>query len=304
MLNEKMKAFQDYYNTFSDNDILMYQYVDENIHAEKFINQELVTKCITTQKKNKKIKFDSMTDEDQIIACITVARYLELDYFYDWCKEFGTVNLKLFDKYLVPRYAALIDPFCEDKVDFEKEFAEYKPEIKIGEHHNVWAIKLNYGENMNSVFELENLDKEGLKFLKEKVAIISEFAKRVKEYIEERDLFISKIYNLLDKDHYERRKSSIYLDTAKGNRTQKHLMVDSNIYSTCSVYHDFSISGMSTKIKVIRGTTVVGVICDKEVHFDNIEDIMNNPQFIDLDEIFIAVKYTIEQNYQSIAILD
>ena len=304
MRDEKMKQLYQIYLDNTDKPDVINKFIDENIHAERYITEDYVKQLINKQKERKTASLNSITEEDKVIAATIIGYVLNLRTYEAWCQEIRIYSLKIFDLYLVPRYKALIEPFAEDMVDYEKELIDYKPIIKM--NSDKWSIKLNYRSEYDSIFFVENLDKETLKNIKEKAITCEEFAKKVAEYKEEREEFLSKVYRLIDngKDEYSRHQSSIYLDSSKGDRYKKHFMIDAPLYGSCSAEHAFNITGMKIKVKLISGSTVIAMICDREIRFDDYEAIESSPQFFDLDEVYAAIKWTIDNNCQTVALLD
>ena len=193
MRDEKMKQLYQIYLDNTDKPDIINKFIDENIHAERYITEDYVKQLINKQKERKTASLNSITEEDKVIAAAVIGYVLNLRTYEAWCQETKIYSLKIFDLYLVPKYKALIEPFAEDMVDYEKELIDYKPIIKM--NSDKWSIKLNYGSEYNSVFFVENLDKETLKNIKEKATTCEEFAKKVAEYKEEREEFLSKYGN-------------------------------------------------------------------------------------------------------------
>lgn len=281
-------------------------FIADNIHPEPYLKFELVEKCIEAQKQRKRLGLGNIKEEDKLIACMLVGAYLDLNVYEDWL--IGTVGshssvvLPVIKNYLLPKYAGMIAPLCENKVDFETELADYKPQIYMGNGHNKWVVKLFYGENYDSAFELEELTKETLKELKAKIDTINVFIKRCDEYLENREEFLNRVLNLLGRDQYQRNGSGIYADKSN-NIHSKHLMIDVPVWRTCSVYHDFNYCKISMRIKIVNGYSLIADVCNKEVNFDEIDD-LDAVTFFDLDEAYNKIKLIVDSGFRKVEFMD
>ena len=307
LIYDKMKTLIELYDKNPNDTKVINDFISENINPEPFITYELVSKCIEAQKNNKHIGLSNIKDENKVIACIVTGAYLSLDVFEDWVEATGMKRdpshvLPVINKFLVPKYVSKIAPFCEEKVDFERELADYNPEISFGSGRTAWTVKLYYGNKYDSVLAIENLDKETLKVLKEKASKILEFSKKFDDYIEARDEFLTRTYHFLGDDNYQRRENGIYLDRAN-NIHKRHIMIEASIWTSGSVFHDFNFAGISLKMKVIDGRNVIAEICDKRQDFFDFNE-FENVHFYDLDEAFEKIRVTVNSGFKRVDFMD
>ena len=306
VIYNKMQELIKLYNEGPDNATVINTFIADNIHPEPYLTADLVSSCIESQKKRSHLKLGAIKEEDKLIACVLVAAYLQLDIYADWVKE--TVNndpaniVPVITRYLLPKYVGIIDPLCENKVDFEQELIEYNPRIYMGLGHNDWRITLSYGETIDSTFAVENLDKETLKVIKAKAENIYMFSKKFDNYIEDRKAFLDRVYHYLGDDDYQRRGNAIYLDRAN-NIHRKYLAVETGVYQGGSVVHDLNITMITLSIKVFNNRELMATICDKKIDFDKYDD-LNAVNFFDLDEAFNKIKIVVDSGYKRVEFMD
>lgn len=320
MIFEKMKQLGCVYNSFST-DTSAFAYIKENIHAEKYINDETIQKCIDVQSRGKRLALGKFVDEDRIIACLVIDHYLSLNIcttWYDAARSWKYSNYlyQLLINVLTAYYTSTIIKYLDDIVDYQKELDKYDPEIfHKGDKYLVKVNYRTYGIHFNSIIGVDKLTKENLKKVKLAIDDAEIFLLNLKAFRGEIESFISNVMRFLGDDYEVKISDDNYTITLKEDAERRYA-VDKRLYfyinfrfytnsSNSSEEKAISLGAYVIRVKVKRPGAFrsdIAVILDKIVRMENFSSIYD-VNFYDLDELYDAVKRTHDSNFRHVEVI-
>ena len=321
MIYEKMNQLRYLYSDFStDKSASLLAHIKENIHAEKYINDETVQKCIDVHRRGKRLALGKFVDEDRIIACLVIDHYLSLDICTTCYNAALYWNCSSYPSQLIDRlttyYASTIIKYLDDIVDYRKELDKYDP--KIVHKGDKYLVKVNYkayGKYFNSIVGVDKLTKENLKKVKLAIDDAEIFLLNLKAFRDEIESFISQVMRFLGDDYEVNICENSYTIVLKED-VERQYKVDERLYFYIHFRFDTDISSLeekaislvsyiiSAKVKRLGASrSDIAVILDKRVSMRNFSSIYD-VNFYDLDELYDAVKRTHNSNFRHIEILD
>ena len=318
MIYEKMNQLRYLYSDFStDKSASLLAHIKENIHAEKYITTETVQKCIDVHKRGKQLALGKFVDEDRIIACLVIDRFLSLDICSNWYFSYSRTyasHLNEFMNMLTKYYTPTIVKYLDDLVDYQKELDIYDPIISYKK--DKYLIKVNYesyGEKYNSIIGVDKLTKENLKKVKLVIDDAEIFLINLKAFKGEIERFASNVVKFLGNDYEVKTSDGNYTITlSEDARRQFELNKRPCFY----IYFIFNTNFLGEAAVSLRSYTIsarvrrpgcfgsdIAIILERTVRmcdFDSLYDI----NFCDLDELYSAIRRTYENNFRCIEILD
>lgn len=314
MIYEKMKQLRYLSDTSA------FDYIKENIHAEKYINGETIQKCIDAQRRGKRLALGKFVDEDRIIACLVIDHYLSLHICTTWYDAVHSLSYSRYPDNLINTlttyYTSTIIKYLDDIVDYQKELDKYDPEIfHKGDKYLVKVNYRAYGDHFNSIIGVDKLTKENLKKVKLAIDDAEIFLLNLKAFRGEIESFISNVMRFLGDDYEVKTNDDNYTiilkeDAKRQYAVNKRLCFYINfrfVTNNNSLKEkDISLVSYAIDVKVKRPETFssdIAVILNKMFRMEDFRSIYD-VNFYDLDELYDVVKRTHDSNFKHVEILD
>lgn len=320
MIFEKMRQLELIYNSFPTDASALFAYIKENIHAEKYINDETIQKCIDVQRRGKRLALGKFVDEDRIIACLVIDHYLSLDIcttWYDAAHSWSYFNHSYqFVDMLTTYYTSTIIKYLDDIVDYQKELNKYDPEIF--HRGDKYLVKVNYrayGIQFNSIIGVDKLTKENLKKVKLAIDDAEIFLLNLRAFIGEIESFISNVMRFLGDDYEVKISDDSYTIILKEDAESRYVVgkrlcfyINFRFFTDSNFSREKAISLVAYTINVkVKCPGIsrsnIAVILDKMVRMEDFRSIYD-VNFYDLDELYDVVKRTHDSNFKHVEILD
>lgn len=315
MIHDKMVQIQHKFKelglTKDEHSAEFEQFIRELVHAEKYINQDLVNKMLLYNSEKKEIKFGAIKDEDKIIACAVIGVVLELDYFdrmynfpfKDWyCPNYNTVP---FDDYIIPMYKNLVYSCIPRLVNFNNELSYYNPVITA--HSKGWIVKLNIGRHL-CILHVDSLSEEVLHQIQSYIDDVKKTINIYNSWKQEGAEFIRDVQSLLADEDYEvsNHKLELPLSLRMKYKDKRNIRIQVGAYESNG--RRFDISQVYLQIDLYKGPDVIARMCKFESYDDSnntlVDYISAGNSLPDFEEMYQNIKILVDSGFKNVIMYD
>ena len=288
------------------------QFIKELVHAEKYINQDLVDKMLLYNSERKEIKFGAIKDEDKIFACAIIGVVLDLNYFTnmrnfpfkEWfCPSYYTVP---FDEYIIPMYKNLVYSFIPRLVNFSNELNYYNPIITTSTQG--WIVRLTIGSHA-CILHVDSLSEEILHQVQSYIDDVKKTINIYDRWNQEGAEFLRDVQSLLADEDYEisDHRLEIPLNIRMKCKDKRNIIIQLGAYESNG--RRFDISQLYLKINICKGPDVIAKMCNFESRTDNFDDtlvdyISSGNSLPDFEEMYQNIKILVDSGFKNVIMYD